>query len=168
MQGQKSNLEMYEFLMKHGLIVITDRCKGLINAIEMQLFGAFARFCARHILGNIKGGALSKDCQGFYWDAVKSETKEGFDTAMAKLCILHPSAHKYLQAIPHQLWANYAFPSELTHEHYTNNLSERAFAWMGEDMRAKPPVALLKDFLSKLGEEHCTRKLHAMDLKQKV
>jgi hypothetical protein len=70
--------------------------------------------------------------------------------------------------IPHALWANYAFPSELTHEFYTNNLSERAFAWMGEELRAKPPVPMLKDFLSKLGEQHYHRKLHAMDLQKKV
>jgi transposase-like protein len=166
MQGQKSNMEMYKFLSQHGLIVITDRCKGLINAIEMQLANAFARFCARHILSNIKGGAMSKECQDIYWTAVKSETKKGFDEAMSKLNTLHPSAYKYLHAIPHALWANYAFPSLLTHEFYTNNLSERAFAWLGEELRGKPPVTMLKDMLSRLGEQHHQRHLQALFLKQ--
>jgi hypothetical protein len=132
----------------------------------MQLPNAFARFCARHILGNIKGGAMSKACRDLYWVAVKSETKRGFDEAMCKLNALHSSAYKYLHAIPHELWANYAFPSPLTHEYYTNNLSERAFAWLGEDLRGKPPVPMLKDLLSRLGEQHHNRKLNAMFLRQ--
>jgi hypothetical protein len=92
---------MYNFLVQDGLIVITDRCKGLINSIEMQLSRAFTRFCARHILGNIKGGAMSKDCQRHYWNAVKCETEDGFSNAMNALKALHPSAYKYLIDIPH-------------------------------------------------------------------
>lgn len=82
---------------------------------------------------------------------------------MDKLKLLRPEAYTYLMDednLPRELWTNYAFPIR-SWKSYTNNLAERAMAWLGEDLRTKAPVALIKHYLSLIVSQRLARKKEA-------
>ena len=59
------NEDMKEFLKQDGLIVTSDRSKGLLNTVKNILPRSFHRYCALHLLGNIKG-AFNEDQRAKY------------------------------------------------------------------------------------------------------
>ena len=52
--AMKQSNEMKDFVLQDGLVVTTDRCKGVENAVAVNLVNAKHRFCALHLFGNLK------------------------------------------------------------------------------------------------------------------
>jgi hypothetical protein len=73
-QQQRQNKDMDKFLSQEGLVVPTDRAKGLKAAIQDALPNAIPRFCNLHLLGNIPGRNFTKHDRGLYWRAVKAQS----------------------------------------------------------------------------------------------
>jgi hypothetical protein len=71
----------------------------LQSAIAKILLKCVARFCNRHLLGNLPGGSFSNK-EGvpvkYYWCAVKAETEEDFLSWMDKIRAIRPEAYTYL------------------------------------------------------------------------
>ncbi|XP_012839304.1 PREDICTED: uncharacterized protein LOC105959715 [Erythranthe guttata] len=88
---------------------VTDRQKGLVDAINVTVPNAINRKCARHICANFRsrfsGGPLKK----WFWVASRSYTAAGFNFAMYKIKELSPNAYKWLLDIPCELWSRHAF-----------------------------------------------------------
>jgi hypothetical protein len=145
--------EMDDFLQQPGLIVTSDRSKGLINAVQTCLPLAHHRYCALHLLGNIKSGrAFNQADKSLYWSIVAANTKEDFDTRMAVLKDTHKEAYEYLSQIDPKHWSNWKVPSKAW-GHFTNNLSERGIKFLGTDLdigRKLPICKFLDHYISKI------------------
>lgn len=147
----KEDKKMEAFLNQKGLIVTSDRAKGLLNAVRNSLPSAFHRYCALHLLGNIKG-KFNDDHRATYWQIVFANTKSEFDKGMEKLKQIHKEAFEYLSAIDPQHWANYACPGRMW-AHMCNNLSERAVKFIGTDNdigRKAPIIRFFNIFINKV------------------
>lgn len=144
--------------------VYNNRDKGLRWAILHRLAHCCARFCNRHLLGNVKGPSLDGECVRIYWEAVYYPTFDAFNVAMNKLNALRPQAYEYLmneKTLPRCLWTNYAFPMRHWNSQ-TNNLAERVINWLGPEMRQKAPTALIKHCLTKTMEQRHERLTQAL------
>lgn len=86
-----------------------------------------------------KGYGLA--CRHKFWSIAKARTKEAFDQAMEELREMKQEAYEYLNAIPHNQWASYAFPTA-RYGHITSNAVESLnAAWI--DYRSLPVLPLL-------------------------
>jgi hypothetical protein len=141
------------------------RDKGLQAAIAIILLCCVARFCNRHLLGNVPGvGFNDKEglCIKHYWGAVHAHTESQFLYHMEKLKELRPEGYVYLmneKTLPRSMWADYAFLMRTWSSH-TNNLAERSINWMCV-LRAASPVALLKILVTKVMEQRARRLIKA-------
>ncbi len=167
----KRDPEMKAFLEQPGLIVTTDRKKGLMNAVKKLLPASFHRFCALHLLGNIKGPKFGELERKIYWDIVFSDKEEEFTKHMEEMKKIHPIAYNYLSELPPECWANYACPGRKW-GHVCNNLSERAVKFIGSDIDTDglslPIIGFIELFIRKFNARiRKLRDMHESDLIQR-
>ncbi|XP_024039434.1 uncharacterized protein LOC112098062 [Citrus clementina] len=85
---------------------MSDRQKGILNALEQVFPLALKRYCCRHIYANFKmkfPGLLLKKT---FWRACSSPNCTEFNEQMEKLKAISSSGHKWLMEIPIQHWIN--------------------------------------------------------------
>ncbi|XP_010451291.1 PREDICTED: uncharacterized protein LOC104733413 [Camelina sativa] len=69
-----------------GYIIISDRQKGLIRAVELELPKAEHRMCVRHIYSNLKKShGKDKEMKKYVWDIAWSYNEKDFEANMIKL-----------------------------------------------------------------------------------
>lgn len=149
----KKSPALKDFLDQKGLVVTSDRCKGLLNTVTNNLPNSYHRYCALHLLGNIKGGRnFNEEDRTLYWNIVYAGTEVEFNSNMDKLKLTHKEAYEYLKDIDPKFWTNWAFPGR-TWDHVTNNLSERAVKYIGcdlDDGRKQPITELIDNYVDKV------------------
>ncbi|KAH9648646.1 SWIM-type domain-containing protein [Citrus sinensis] len=64
---------------------ISDRQKGLINAISTTWPTAYHRACSRHVYANFSKSFAGAQLKQLFWKAAKSSNKHDFDEAMAQI-----------------------------------------------------------------------------------
>jgi hypothetical protein len=148
------NNEVKAFMLAHNLVVISDRSKGLIGAVKNNLPNAKHRYCALHILGNIrKGNPLTKADITLYWKVVYAASASEFQTAMLTLKEAHVHAYEVLTKIDPALWANYAFGivgGKVVASSYgqvCSNMGERGVKYVGSDRDGGRKLSII-DMLS--------------------
>lgn len=132
LQNMKQDDKLKDVFEQPDLVVITDRAKGLINAVREELPTAHHRFCALHLLGNVPSPNFSQEQKSCYWKIVNSKSTIEFNSYMEMLKQTHPLAFNYLSGIDPKLWVDFAQPVS-TWGMSTNNLSERAIKAIGSD-----------------------------------
>mmetsp|Transcript_47272 Transcript_47272/g.96595 ORF Transcript_47272/g.96595 Transcript_47272/m.96595 type:complete len:526 (+) Transcript_47272:2-1579(+) len=86
---------------KPGIVLVTDRCKGLMKSIHQELPNVHHFFCFWHIMRNLRaavkgvGTEVSKLC----WNVQKSTTLQEFEYNMDELQKKHKGAAKYLNKL---------------------------------------------------------------------
>ena len=149
----KKNLRLKEYLETDGLVVISDRCKGLLNAVKDNLPNSHHRHCALHLLGNIKKGrAFTEADHKLYWSIVRAKTKVDYEEGMNNLLLSHKEAYDYLSSLDPSNWCDFAFPG-VCWGHVTNNLAERAVKYIGSDandVRSLPIIDLMRSYIQKV------------------
>ena len=124
-----------------------------MNTVKNKLPNSYHRYCALHLLGNIKGGRnFTDEDRRLYWNLVYSNTSEEFESFMDKLRSTHKEAYDYLKEVNPKYWSNWAFPGP-TWDHVTNNLSERAVKYIGSDQndgRKQPILELIDNYINKV------------------
>ncbi|XP_074296731.1 uncharacterized protein LOC141627294 [Silene latifolia] len=120
-----------------GLTFMSDRQKGLVDALKLVTPKAEVRYCVRHIWANFKlqfTGQLYKDT---FWSAARCTTKAEFTRHMEGMKLLLGAAHAYLAAIPPQTWSRHAFTPNCKSNLLLNNICE-TFNAVLKDARDKP------------------------------
>lgn len=152
LQNMKQNDTLNEVFKQPGFVVITDRAKGLLNAVREELPTAHHRFCALHLLGNVPSPSFTEEQRRCYWDIVRSKSTIEFNSYMEMLQDTHPLAYNYLSGIDPKLWVDFAQPVS-TWGMCTNNLSERAVKIIGSDCnkgRTLCPMQIIDRVLEQL------------------
>ncbi|XP_021714957.1 uncharacterized protein LOC110682915 [Chenopodium quinoa] len=131
------------FEQGHGLTLMLDRQKGLIEAIAVVDSKAEVRFCARHIWANFKLRFHGDTFKELFWKAARSTNKADFDAQLESIRLLDEEAFNYLDAIPPQHWARHAFSTFSKLNMLLNNLCE-TFNAVIRDARDKPVITCLE------------------------
>ncbi|KAI5150750.1 hypothetical protein ENBRE01_1683 [Enteropsectra breve] len=104
------------------LVIISDRDKGLQNAVENIVPNAAHSYCVAHIERNINS-RFRRSCP-LIWPAAKTPIVAEFEQYMAQFAVEKGSAvAEYLRSIPSRHWARAHFPVP-RFGHITSNVAE--------------------------------------------
>jgi hypothetical protein len=121
-------------------VIISDRDKGLLSAVESKLLGACHAMCCQHIAENIHK-KFGRDYKPLFWQIARAQSQNAFNTAVQALQRDSPQVEEYLQSIGYKNFAFACFPLP-RFGHDTSNIVESVnSAW--REIRELPPLQLL-------------------------
>ncbi|XP_058214989.1 uncharacterized protein LOC131326282 isoform X1 [Rhododendron vialii] len=127
-----------------GMVFISDRQKGLLEAVKKVAPANEHRFCMRHFYANFKlGGFKGKDEKDAIWGAACAYTQQGFQEKMDELKALNEAVHKWMLDQNAQNWARWQFSGLAKSAVIVNNLA-KSFNEMIMVARDKPIVTMLE------------------------
>ncbi|KAH9770952.1 SWIM-type domain-containing protein [Citrus sinensis] len=126
-----------------ALTIMSDRQKGLIQAIDEVLPGCTIRHCARHIYANFRKEHSAEELRGMFWKAVRATNKVEFEKEMKKIKEFKKEAYEWFMHNEPETWACHTFDHFFKIDHVTNNMSESWNSLLNE-YRKKPILQLLE------------------------
>ncbi|KAK9188112.1 hypothetical protein WN944_019511 [Citrus x changshan-huyou] len=129
------------------LTFMCDRQKGIQNALALEFSNAHVRFCARHILANLKTKHPHTNFKAYFWAAARACNRRDFDVAMTNLKNINEGVYKTLRRLPPKFWARHAFDNSCKSDHCTNNMTESFNAWLG--VQRKVPMLNMLEWMRK-------------------
>ncbi|XP_058076381.1 uncharacterized protein LOC131224963 [Magnolia sinica] len=92
-----------------GLVIISDRHKGLMKEVPQVFQAATHGYCAYHIYRNLVDTFKDKSLEIYYWQAVKTCRRAEFDKLMHDIELANPPVHAWLREIGYEKWASSHF-----------------------------------------------------------
>ncbi|KAK0588317.1 hypothetical protein LWI29_037845 [Acer saccharum] len=127
----------------HGIVWITGKQKGLINAIR-ELFPHYEhRYCVKHFYNNFKASHKGLILKQLLWGATKSTTKQGFTQYMERLRIESEATYQWLADKDPLHWSRAFFKDIALCDMLCNNMCE-AFNLVILKARGKPVITLME------------------------
>ncbi|KAH9778368.1 SWIM-type domain-containing protein [Citrus sinensis] len=83
-----------------GLCFMSDRQKGILNALDRVFPRAMRRYCCRHVYANFKLKFPRILLRNEFWAACRSGNQVEFNNHMAKINSISHAAHRWLLQIP--------------------------------------------------------------------
>jgi transposase-like protein len=105
-----------------GVVMMSDQDKGLQSAVSEVFSGAHHSHCCQHLADNIQKH-FGLPARGVFWKAAYAWNKHDFMEAMSAVKEISLLAAEYINNIPHETWAQYAFPAA-RFGHITSNIAE--------------------------------------------
>ena len=121
-------------------VIISDRDKGLLNAVKSELPGACHAMCCQHIAENIHK-KYGRDHKAIFWQIARAPCESSFNIAIQALRQDGPQVEEYLQSIGYENFAFARFPHP-RFGHDTSNIVESVNS-LWRDIRELPPLQLL-------------------------
>ena len=129
------------------LTFMCDRHKGIQNALALEFPNAHVRYCARHILANLKAKHPLSDFKPHFWAATRASNRRAFDRAMEELRKTDEGVYETLRKLPTKFWSRHAFDNNCKSDHCTNNVTESFNAWVG--VQRKMPILTMLEWIRK-------------------
>jgi hypothetical protein len=107
-----------------GLVICTDACKGLENAVGAVFPHAEYRECMRHLYGNFMKYFSGDVFTEHLYPAARAYTEGLFKWHMKKIHEVAPDAIKFLEDYHSRIWYRCGFSEESKCDYLTNNVSE--------------------------------------------
>ncbi|KAG8375322.1 hypothetical protein BUALT_Bualt10G0088200 [Buddleja alternifolia] len=115
---------------ERGWTFISDRQKGLIQAVSSVAPNAEHRFCLRHMYNNFKKSFKGEELKRLFWRASSTYNVNKHLRVMAEIQRVHPkkghdeTPYEWLSKIPSHQWARCFFPNRTKCDVVVNNISE--------------------------------------------
>ena len=123
--------------------MMSDRQKGLQNAVDKIFIGSDGRFCVRHMHGNFKKDFPGLLLKQMLWAAARATTPAVFERKMKDLKDVNERAYNWLAAKNPSEWSKSHFKESVKCDMLLNNVCE-SFNGAILDARDKPIVTLLE------------------------
>ncbi|KAJ0031488.1 hypothetical protein Pint_13741 [Pistacia integerrima] len=135
---------LHDFLgdLEH-VTFMSDRQKGIINALQAEWPNARSRFCAWHVYANFRKNFPGIHLRKLFWQVSRAANRINFVEAMGMVKDVDENAHKWLLENEPDQWSRHAFDTTSKSDYITNNMSECFNSWLGED-RELPILSLLE------------------------
>lgn len=133
-------MDAFEVDLPSEYVIISDRDKGLLNAVESKLPRAYHAMCCQHIAENVHK-KYGKGHRATFWQIARASSESSFNTAVQTLQRDAPQAEEYLQSIGYENFAFARFPLP-RFGHDTSNIVESVNS-IWRDIRELPPLQLL-------------------------
>ena len=121
-------------------VIISDRDKGLLNAVKSELPCAYHAMCCQHIAENIHK-KFGKQYKAQFWKIARMESRTDFDIAIQALKRDAPKVEEYISSIGYENFAFTYFPRP-RFGHDTSNIVESINS-VWREIRELPPLQLL-------------------------
>ncbi|KAG8380974.1 hypothetical protein BUALT_Bualt06G0072200 [Buddleja alternifolia] len=139
-----------------GLVFMTDRQKGLVEAVKTLAPDSEHRYCVRLMYQNFKAKWKDEKLKELVWRAASSATKSDFQMYMQKIEVADPkvkedvkTAVEWLREVPQEHWCRAYFSTHCKSEILVNNLYE-SFNNYILDARDKPIITMFEMIRVKL------------------
>ena len=130
-----------------GVVVLSDREKGIENALAALLPRAAHSYCVYHIQKNVKVH-FHTSLEGLLFRAAKAPDEGSFLRAMAEMKRVNIAAGEYVERIDKAKWARAFFPRR-RYGQVTSNILESMNWWLDE-VRHLDPIGMFTTFIRKL------------------
>ncbi|KAK1353101.1 MULE domain-containing protein [Heracleum sosnowskyi] len=125
-----------------GINFISDRQKGLREAVHKLFPTSPHRFCFRHMYKNFKSHFKGSKLHTMFWNAAKAYKAKHFQAHMDSMMVENVKAFEYLMGENPKSWCRAFFDHNSSCEHLSNNFSE-SFNNMIAKIREKPLCKLV-------------------------
>ncbi|XP_076893244.1 putative protein FAR1-RELATED SEQUENCE 10 [Bidens hawaiensis] len=122
---------------------MSDRQKGLIQAVDKSFPSAEHRFCVRHIEDNLRSLFKGKLLRDALWKLARCTSPTQYEREMNNLKNLNKRCHLWVSKIPPETWSRSHFSGRAMSDVLTNNMCE-CFNSKLVDGRDKPIITLLE------------------------
>jgi len=131
------------YLAPGTLAFISDRQKGLLEAIDTLFPGSPHGYCLRHLYENLHKQFKHPALREWLWKAARATSAEIFNDCMDKMKGIAPNSVAWLLLhAPPKHWAEFYFPGH-RYGHITSNIAESLNASILE-AREKPILAMFE------------------------
>ncbi|TXG50991.1 hypothetical protein EZV62_023515 [Acer yangbiense] len=127
-----SNLKIHvKFPSGRNLTFMSDRQKGVIQALQKHFPCANKRCCARHIYANFRITYKGDHFKKLFWRASRSSNVFDFKETLDEIGAINPDAKSWLQEIEPKHWSRHAYDQVIRCDHVTNNMTEAFNSMLG-------------------------------------
>ncbi|XP_076935466.1 uncharacterized protein LOC143602139 [Bidens hawaiensis] len=127
----------------HGLTLISDQHKGIIEVVKDVFSNAEHRQCTRHIYANFIKKFCGLQSKNLFWKAANSTSKEWFERHMEELKTSSKCAYDHLMERNPITWSKSFFEVGRACDAYENGMSE-SFNLRIRTARRKPIISMLE------------------------
>ncbi|KAJ0020301.1 hypothetical protein Pint_31925 [Pistacia integerrima] len=127
------------------ITIMSDRQKGLVDAIQTCWPNASVRHCARHVYANFRKKFPGLRLRNLFWAVSRAANIIDFQQAMEKVEAVDREAHRWMIENDVRSWSRHAFDLDSKSDHVTNNMCEVFNSWLGEN-RELPILSLLEHY----------------------
>src|SRR5579859_3247311 len=131
------------------LTFISDRQKGLLEAVEHVFPGSSHGYCLRHLYDNMHKKFKHKMLRELLWKAARATTAKAFDEAIAQMrCICSDAVTWLFEHAKPEHWAEFYFRGR-RYGHLTSNIAESLNSWL-LTAHEKPILAMFEQIRQQL------------------
>ncbi|KAH1033541.1 hypothetical protein J1N35_045715 [Gossypium stocksii] len=139
-----------EIVSSYQISFMSDKQKGLLEAICMLFPNAETRHCVGHLHSNFKkAGFRTKELKDLLWKAARASTIREFDDAMDELRNTNQHAYDWLKKKSPTHWSRSHFSFRSHSDMLVNNLSE-SFNKIILEARGKPILTMMETIRTKI------------------
>jgi MuDR family transposase/MULE transposase domain/SWIM zinc finger len=142
--------ELWDLTLKTlcELTILSDRQKGLIEAVRTQFPGASHGFCMRHLSENFRKESKNPSLISLLWKAAYAQTQTKFEQVIFEIELISVDAAQWVLRCSPSLWASFCFEGK-RYGHLTSNIVESFNSWILE-ARELPILNLLEKIRQQL------------------
>ena len=132
-----------QVIIDKALVFLSDRQKGLLEAVDLVFPGCPHAYCLKHLEKNFHNQFKNPKLKPFLWKAASAITQPEFDKALEDMGNINPEAVTWLLSHAEtEHWAELYFPGR-RYGHLTSNIAESLNAWLLE-AREMPILAMFE------------------------
>ena len=98
--------------------------------MALEFPNAHVRYCARHILANLKAKHPLFSFKPHFWAAARVSNQRAFDRAIEELRKTYDGIHETIRKLPAKFWSKHVFNNNCKYDYCTNKVAESFNAWV--------------------------------------
>ncbi|KAJ0579877.1 putative transcription factor interactor and regulator CCHC(Zn) family [Helianthus annuus] len=110
------------------LTILSERQRGMVEAVETHFPSAFHGFCLRYVSENFRDTFKNSKLVNIFWSAVYALTPVEFESKISEMLEVSQDVILWLQEFPPQLWA-VAYFEGVRYGHFTLGVTELLYNW---------------------------------------
>ncbi|KAK9145978.1 hypothetical protein Sjap_005881 [Stephania japonica] len=110
------------------LTILSERQRGVAEAVETHFPSAFHGFCLRYVSENFRDEFKNSKLVNIFWNAVYALTAVEFEAKVAEMSAVSQDVMQWFHRFPPQLWA-IAYFQGVRYGHFTLGITELLYNW---------------------------------------
>lgn len=110
------------------LTILSERQRGIVEAVETHFPSAYHGFCLRFISDNFRDTFKNSKLVNIFWNAVYALTAAEFESQISEMMEVNQDVVTWLQQYPPRLWA-VAYFEGVRYGHFTLSITELLYNW---------------------------------------
>lgn len=110
------------------LTILSERQKGIVEAVETHFPSSFHGFCLRHVSENFRDEFKNTKLVNIFWNAVYALTAVEFEAKVSEMVEISQDVLQWFHRYPPTLWA-IAYFEGVRYGHFTLGVTELLYKW---------------------------------------